>query len=384
MNKISGMALPTHRDKRRPEILRSPVWGAALTQARRQFDQLTPSGIGTGTAAAARKSASTALAHAHARLLTALDESRIPGKDTVPELIGDAVELVRALPVLWLSHTSTGYEDRLPVIAQSLERQLSAHEHGVLSGERTYALSVADAEEPAARMRRSLAELAGHEGALMGDLISVQIAAIELATLPIRAAGNLMTYACATGAPEERTEALDRALLRIEHEISAHARALAHEEQDEVGHHLTQALRLHPPTSPPRSGKADRERLNEARAYWLELAAHEHAAALALERDLPQPSYRSPYETLDAAITGTASEVICAARLLPRAEDFRHEQAWKAQSNALTRVREFYANGLPGSPDGHKCAQAILLTRLVRAIVAITMIDSQPSAPRHD
>ncbi|MFZ1155383.1 MAG: hypothetical protein WAN93_10810 [Solirubrobacteraceae bacterium] len=355
-----------------------------MTQARHQVDQLTPSGIGTGIAVEARVNASAALAHAHARLLTALDESRTAGKDTVSELIADAVELVRALPVLWLSHTSTGYEDRLPMIAQNLERQLSAHEHGVLSGERTYALSVADAEEPAVRMRRSLAELASHETAVTGDLISVQIAAIELATLPIRAAGNLMTHNRATGAPERRTEALDRTLMRIEREVSSHARALAHEEEDEVGHHLTQALRLDPPTRPPRPGTADRERLHEARGYWLELAAHEHAAALALARNLPEPSFRSPYETLDAAITGTAAEVICEARLLPRAEDFRHEEAWKAQSNALTQVREFYANGLPGSPNGLKCAQAILLTRLVRAIIAITVIDSQPSAPQHD
>jgi hypothetical protein len=376
VNKISGVPHPAHRRKSRPEILRSPVWSAVLAQVRYELDQLTPSGAGRGTPARARNNASTVLAHAHARLLTALDASRDPGEGTVSELIEAAVELMRALPVLWLSHTATGYEDRLPMIADALERQLSAHEHGVLSGELTYSLSVAEVEEPAVRMRHSLAELAGHDPGLIRDLISVQIAAIELATLLIRAAGNSMTHARGTDAPEKRTEALDRALLRVEREISTHARAL-NEEADEVGHHLGRALRLHVPSAPPQTGTADHDRLDEARAYWLELAAHEHVATVALDRHLQTASYQPRFETLDAAITETAAEVICKARLLVRAEDFRHEEAWKAQSTALTHAREMYTNGLPGASDGLKRAQGILLTRLVRAAVAITVIDLQ-------
>ena len=142
-----------------------------------------------------------------------------------------------------------------------------------------------------------------------------------------------------------------------------------------MGHHLGRALRLHVPSAPPQTGTADHDRLDEARAYWLQLAAHEHAAAVALGRHLQTASFQPRFETLDAAITETAAEIICKARLLVRAEDFRHEEAWKAQSTALSRAREMYTNGVPGASDALERVQGILLTRLVRATVAITLID---------
>ena len=190
-----------------------------------------------------------------------------------------------------------------------------------------------------------------------------------------------MTHARGTDAPEQRTEALDRALLRVEREISTHARAL-NEEADEVGHHLGRALRLHVPSAPPQTGTADHDRLDEARAYWLELAAHEHS---------PQPSRLTAICKPRAISPASRHSTPRSPRLPPRSYA-RHacwsglrtsvtQEAWKAQSTSLSRAREMYTNGLPGASDALQRAQGILLTRLVRATVAITLIDLRSQSP---
>jgi hypothetical protein len=372
--------LPPQRDKSRPEILRSPVWDAALTQTRAKIDGLPGSDQAqrSRSPTLARESASAVLARAHTRLLAALGASRAQGTDTVSELVGAAVALVGAVPLLWSTHSVTGYEHRLPMIADALERQLSSHEHGVLSGDLTYSLSVAEAEQPAVRMRHSLAELASRDHGAISDLISVQIAAIELATLLVRAAGNVLTHARAAEAPEKRTPAVDRALLRVEREIATHAKAHTRAlgmDNDVVGQSLAQALHACEPARQPHTGAADRGTLVVARNAWLDVAAREHVIVAALDAKLATPTYRPHYETVGIAITETGANILCNARLIARANAFRHDEAWREQSTALSSVRETYINGPPGASDGLDRAQEIVLTRLVRAAVAITLID---------
>ncbi len=378
------MPLSPQRDKSPPEILRSPVWDAALLRAQTRIDELANSDPAQRSTSRTltRESAGAVLARAHARLLAALAADRIQGKKAVSELVNDAVSLVGLLPQLWMTHTSTGYEDRLPAIAAALERRLSAHEHGVLSGELTYSLDIAEAEQPAVQMRQSLAELAGRERGGFGDLISVQSGAIDLAALLIRAAGNITIHARASEAPEQLTTAVDRLLLLAEREIATHAQVperSLHKNNDVVGHHLAMALRLPAPAGSPDAGPFDFDVLGAAREAWLHIAALEHMTVVALDGKLPVPTYRPRYETLGTAITETAADVISGARLLARSDAFRHEEAWSAQSIALTHAREMYVNELPDTSDGLQRAQGIVLTRLVRAVVAITLIDLRRS-----
>jgi hypothetical protein len=352
-----------------------------LTSAQAKLDQAVDSGqpqLATSPTLA-RERAAAAIARAHARLLTALDGRRTQGEQEASELVDDAVALVRVVVRLWLIHSPSGDEDRLPAIAAALERRLSAHEHGVRSGELTYSLSLAQAERPAVRMRQSLVELGARDCGGLGDLISVQTAAIELAALLVRAAGNISTHACASEAPEERTVAVDRLLRQVDHKIATLARARITglgEDSDMVGHHLASALRV-PPPAIRHSGPDDRDGLAAAREAWLQIASLEHIAAAVLDAQLPSPAYRRHFQTLSAAIIETAANVISGARLLARPQAFRHDQAWRMQGTALSYALEMYINGQAGAANGLQQAQAIVLTRLVRATVAITLIDLQ-------
>ncbi len=373
------MSVSSRRTKQAPEILVSPVWGPLLSQAEDKLEQeLTASHEQRSISPSlARESASAVLARAHAHMLTALEGGSAQSQDAISELVEDAVALVRAVPQLWLAHTTTAYEDRLPAIVAVLERQLSAHEHGVLSGELTYSLSVAEADEPAVRMRHSLAELAGRDHGGISDLISVQTAAIPLAALLLRAAGNIATDALASEAPERRTAALDRLLRRVAREIVSHAEARRRtldDGYDPVGHHLASAMRVPAPaTSPALAG--DTVDLDGIREAWLHIAALEHIAVSTLDRKLPTPTYQPHYETLGETLIETSAKVLCGGRLLVRAGAFRHGQAWCAQTTALGYAREMYINGLPGASDVLERAQGILLTRLARATVAIALVD---------
>lgn len=233
-------------------------------------------------------------------MLTALEGGSDQGQDAISELVDDAVALLRTIPQLWLAHTTTAYEDRLPAIIAVFARKLSAHEHGVLSGELTYSLSSSEAEQPAAQMRLSLAELAGRDHGGIGDLISVQTAAIALAALLLRAAGNIATDALASEAPERRTSALNQHLRGVEREIVSHAEARRRnldDGYDPVGHYLGRTLRVAmPPTSP--DALADTANLVGIREAWLHVAAFEHIAISTLNRNLATPTYQPRYKTL--------------------------------------------------------------------------------------
>ena len=382
------MPISSQRPKQAPELLVSPVWGLALSHAEDKLEQQISAGHAQRSIspALARESASAVLARAHAHMLTALEGGSDQGQDAICELTDDAVAVVRTIPQLWLAHTTTAYEDRLPAIVAVLARQLSAHEHGVLSGELTYSVSVSEAEQPAAQMRQSLAELAGRDHGGLSDLVSVQTAAIALAALLLRAAGNIATDALASEAPEPRTAALDQLLRRVEREIVSHAEASRRtldDGSDPVGHYLGSALRVAMPSTSP-DALADTTNPPGIREAWLHVAALEHIAVSTLDRKLATPTYQPRYKTLGEAIIETGAKVLCGARLLARPGAFRHEHAWRAQITALSHAQEMYVNGIPGASDGVQRAQAMTLTRLVRAAVAIATIDLSRKTAKTD
>jgi hypothetical protein len=105
-------------------------------------------------------------------------------------------------------------------------------------------------------------------------------------------------------------------------------------------------------------------------------------AVSALDALLETPSYDASFGTLDAAIVESAANVVCGGRLGGRPAAFRHDRAWRHQSVALTYALEAYAAGLGGHAPSLAHAQLIALTRLVRATVAIALIDlAGPQAP---
>jgi hypothetical protein len=373
------MSISSHPPKQGPEILVSPVWALVLSRAEDRLDQ---QGAGheqhSTSPSLVRESASATLARAHVHLLTALEANSPRGQEAISELTDDAVALLCAIPQLLLAHTATAHEDRLPAIVAILERQLSAHEHGVLSGELTYSVSVSEAENPATQMRRALAELAGRDNGSLGDLISLQTTAIGLAALLLRAAGNIATDGLASEVPERRTAALDRLLRGIEREIVDHAEARRRtldNGYDSVGHYLARAMRIPVPSTSLDALARDTADLDCIREAWLHIAALEHMAVSALDRKLTTPTYQPGYETLCAAVIETSAKILCGGRLLARASAFRHEQAWRAQNTALSYAQEMYINGIPGASDAFLRTQAITLTRLVRAAVAIAVIE---------
>ncbi|MFZ2049458.1 MAG: hypothetical protein WB698_01585 [Solirubrobacteraceae bacterium] len=374
------MSAASRRAKQAPEILVSPVWGLVLSQTEDKLERKLAASDAQRSVSPplARESASAVLARAHAHMLTALEGGTAQGQDAISELTEDAVALVCAIPELWLAHTATTYENRLPAIVAALKRQLSGHEHGVLSGELTYSLSISDAERPAAQMRQSLAELADRDHGGLGGLISAQAAAIALAALLLRAAGNIATNDLASEAPERRAATLDRLLRRVEREIVSEAEARTRtldDDYDPAGHYLASALRVPAPATSPDGLAGEAVDLDGIREAWLHVAALEYIAVSALDRKCSTPTYQQRHETLGAAVTESSAKVLCGGRLIARASAFRHEPAWRAQGTALSHALEMYINGIPGSCDGLPRAQAMTLTGLVRAAVAIAVID---------
>jgi hypothetical protein len=108
---------------------------------------------------------------------------------------------------------------------------------------------------------------------------------------------------------------------------------------------------------------------------WLRLATHEYTAVAALDAQLATPTYTERSEHLASAIADAAANVIYGARLAGRPAAFRHRRAWRHQAVALTYALEAYAAGLQGHAPSLAQAERITLTRLVRATVAIALID---------
>ena len=151
---------------------------------------------------------------------------------------------------------------------------------------------------------------------------------------------------------------------------------------DVVAHHLAAGLRvrfsqgtLKRLSAGSPEGAPDAADLEGLRDAWLGLATNEYVAVAALDAQLETPSYNGSLASLPAAIVESAANVICGARLIGRPGAFRHPRAWRHQAVALTYALEAYVAGLRGHAPSLTQAQLIALTRLVRATVAIVLID---------
>lgn len=305
-------------------------------------------------------------------------------------LVGRASELLRSVVAVWWLIEDPP-RDTSGRVAEGLAGRLRSHEADVLAGELTYALDAADAEAPIARAERTLALLRRPGQAAFGDVLSLQTAAVEIAALLVRAAANLDVAGVAESAAAQCGESLKRELRGIVGEIEQHAAAARGSRGgggDLVGHHLAAALRTEVPAAVlaalerPRAGVGTLDAVGAARVAWIQLASREHVVATALDAELGEPSYAGRFGTLENAIVQGTANVLGGGRLVERSEDFRHHKAWGNQAVVLSHAIEAYIGGLRGKQGGFEQAQLIVLTRLLRAAVAIELLDLRRRASR--
>ena len=332
------------------------------------------------------------MARAHSRLLVALESRSTVGEDVVSQLASEAVELLLAVARVWATFGAR-VEDRRGAMVDLLRRRLSSHEDAVLAGEITYSVWREQAEDPAVRMRQAIARLSRNATISEGDSLALRIASVDFASLLVQLAANAAASGQAAGAPEEPSAELAAKVSSVIAELASRAQEVERpvsDRADVVAHHLAAGLRV--PVSQEtlqRLGAispgrvADWTLLDRLRDPWLRLATHEYTAVAALDAQLATPTYERS-EHLASAIADAATNVINGARLAGRPAAFRHRRAWRHQAIALTYALEAYAAGLQGHAPSLAQAQRITLTRLVRATIAIALIDLVPDHPGAD
>jgi len=366
-------------ERRTPEVPRSVLWDGVLDRVHQELAGGCPPAKAIG--ASAQKALAEAVARAHSHLAVALDPRSNDAMDTVSELVSDTAGLLeRALAVSSAHRGDSGLGGELD---DALAGRLGAHEHGVLAGELTYGVCVEEADAAAARLRELVAGLADQAALSHGGLLSLRLAAVEVAALLVRAAGNAAVGGRAGEAPEPQSPALDLALRAIEHELARRATAAGppvHECGDVAAHHLAAALRVRAPERTIRaiasagSDGTPGPAVDAAREAWLVLATHEYVAVVAIDGRLDVPMWER-FGSVTGAIVEGAANVVCGARLASRPDAFRHRSAWRHQTVALTCAIGAYVAGLRGDAPSFERAQLIVLTRLIRAVAAIALLD---------
>jgi hypothetical protein len=361
-------------------LTQSPLWPELLDQVQASISGHRQTRSGPSSL----ESTASAVARAHSRLLVVLERDSDVSATTVSELLGEAVELLACVARVGATFAPDGNDGR-DWLSDQLNRRLAGHEDAVLAGEVTYSVWSEQTEQPATRMREANASLARDAATPIGALVSLRVAAVELAALLIRAAANAKAVGRAGEAPEVRPAWLGATLNAITTEVSALAQEVERpmsDRADVAAHHLAAGLRVRLPRDALRdlrAGASGRDGVAAAlvalREAWLLLATNEYVAVGALDSQLAEPAYDARFGGLDGAIAESAPNVICGARLLGRPAAFRHRRAWCHQSTALTYALAAYIAGLRGHAPSLAQAQLIALTRLARATVAIAMID---------
>jgi hypothetical protein len=273
-----------------------------------------------------------------------------------------------------------------PQPAAALESELQSLENAVLEGEATYRIDASQTRRPLDRAAHALMHLHDASRPSAGDRLALLTASSEIAALLVRVAANLAT----SGAPEHAAaEGSDTLSVSVHTLVLEAASALspgrrAEATEDAVGRHLCECLRVPVDLASldvlgerPRHATARRRALDAARASWLALAAREYAVASALDARLPALEYKRRHGSLANAASASAVNVLREARLLLRADAFRHRRAWGRQGIALSHAIQAYINGLHGNDDALERAQLIVLTRLSRSIAALALIEAQ-------
>lgn len=366
---------------RSPEIVESPVWSESLAGVASGVSEAGTS-PGRGRRFAVESAIGT-IGSANPGFLEALEHKAAAERAREAESSCGAIELLIAVSTTWAHHRPA--VNKGTSLTRLLARRLSSHEQAVLAGELTYAVSDKEAEKPATRLRQLASTLSEAEETSQADLIALQESALELAAVQVRASGNIAIGGRAGEAPEVRSTRVDELAQAISAEISAKAvdsLQRVPQSHDTVAIHFGSCLRLLSARSLIRqfdskpSEESELEtHLHDLRAAWIDLAGLEYAAVTALDQDLENPTYEERFGDLVTAVAEGAKNVLYGGRLVSRPQAFRGSKAWGAQAATLTYAVEAYVRGLREVPSGFAQAQLVILTRLVRAVAAIALID---------
>jgi hypothetical protein len=283
---------------------------------------------------------------------------------------------------------STAPAEDSPVSAlrllQTVDDRLVSHENSVLSGEKTYALDLDALSKIPASAGASSFDLDGEGSSAAAERLEETAVALLIAA--VRAVANIDRGAVdptpSLGVP---AAALGQLQLIVD-EVDHCARGLPETpagESDRVGKLLSEVLRSGLPkhvlddlTEAEPYSQELRDALAAVRSVWLDIGARELEIVRLLDRELPSPSY-AHFASLRQAVVAGAANVLAGGRLLDRPGEFLLIDALIHQHDGLAHAVEFYTAGLRGHAVAHTQAQLVVLTRLLRAVTALWVIDAR-------
>ena len=224
-------------------------------------------------------------------------------------------------------------------------------------------------------------------------LATLEDAAVELASLGVRAAMNLNQIGAPRDRPGSQHAGLGRQLEALACEVSTAARAQRSAkgkdaEEDHLGVWLSATLSVASPTTEiemigggdgGRSLRADA--MYSLRARWLELAGGLWVIVQGLD-DLLVLGTFADETRLKGALSSRAGSALVASDLCQRPGDFDHRQAWESHREGLCELVSETCLALQTcEPDAVVRSQQLALRRSARALAAIWTIDERVRVP---
>jgi hypothetical protein len=321
-------------------------------------------------------------AHGLAELLAAPSQDRERCRSGCLEC---ATSILRAF-----ARAAAATEDAQPSAArllQTVDDRLASHENSVLSGEKTYALDLDALRELPATAGACLSEFVSDgRGDAAAAWEALEWAAVGQLVSAVRAVANIDSVGFgAPPAASAPTSVLGQLRVIVD-QVDRGAQGLSEESQrqgDRVGRLLSEVLRMGLPkqvmadlTRAEASSQALSEALIEMRSIWHDVAARELEIVRILDSELASPNYPQLGPLRQTVMAGAAN-VLVDGRLLDRPGDFLLLDALIHQHDGLAHAVEFYAAALRGHTDARTHTQLIVLTRLLRAVAALWIIDAR-------
>lgn len=329
----------------------------------------------TGPRAVAHVSATDArhaVQHAEATLRAALKDPA--PVDTYQCLVATAANTVAVVGNTAAQHIGRPNAE----LRRELAGLLSVRQ-AVDEGEQTYEIQATDCQQ-SVRVALTTAELLRDGGndfeVLVADLGK---AAVELSALLLRADGNRATEGRTGDATQHCPSATRHTLKTLVDEINdtqTRSDGDATRRRVDPARRIAACQRLAAGVASIDWPVSTVEAVEAARSRWLQLAASELAAVRELDTCPGTPAYLRYFDSLDEVIAAGAANVLCACRLLSRPHRFRLAAAGARQVLALDHASRAYETARSGTTDAFATTQLIVLTRLIRSVAALAMIDA--------
>ncbi|MEV4422155.1 hypothetical protein AB0L40_19570 [Patulibacter sp. NPDC049589] len=364
----------------------APLWWAANTEVQHRLSEAE---ISQAWRPDAIHEAASAIADGFAELDAVAHGTvglRVRGAG-VDVLIDATVRLLAATTAVTFGIEGGG-RNQVQRIGMLVGRRLDHHEEAVVSLRSSYDLKLEDARRAASVALTTLAETPSVWDAL--PMRHFETAAVDLASMMIRAAGNLERVGQAVSAPQECPLAVRLSLDGVIGEIAERAEEIAADRGgDEIGRHLEAAADLAGATTV--AGHLEQglpedhapEVLAILRDTWLQIAGHHYCAVELLIVEARAPSFAHRFTTLKGAVAGEALEILRNARLCDRPEAVAHGRALHHHGLRIAPARAAYAQGARRSePHMTEITERIALDCLTRATVALVCLAERPAPPR--